>query len=437
MSRTVINKVRGMEDMLPQTAYQYEHIINIAKKVSTVYGYKMVYTPMVEHAELFTRSLGESSDVINKEMYNFADKSGRELVLRPEGTASIARSIIENKLDNMNHRLMYYGPMFRYERPQRGRYRQFHQFGVENLHINFDKNSFIVDAEVISLAANILNLLNIKTTLLINNLGNQRVRTNYIKALVEYFSKFKNNLPAIEQNRLINNPLRILDSKDETVRDLMINAPLIEDFYDGESKEYFKNLLSSLDDINVSYRQDSNLVRGLDYYSNTVFEFIAEDRDTREEGLGAQNTVLGGGRYNFLYGLLGGKPLNAIGFALGVERIMLLLNRIELKNSITIATAEETNFKYMLNLVENLRKFVLNVNKKYEVNCLYEVRNLKNILKYASDRSSCMLIFMDLEGKVLLKNLINQEQQIVSQEMLHKDNSLMENFFIKIINTEV
>ena len=317
---TKITTLRGMNDIGPSDAKKWSYVENVLKASALSYGYEEIRFPIVEKTELFTRS-NEAADIVTKEMYTFEDKGGESISLRPEGTASCARAAIENDLIRTDKpRLWYLGPMFRYERPQKGRSRQFHQFSAEVFGLDTPE----IDAELILLSAKLWKNLGISTDvrLEINNLGNEESRQLYSEALVDFLNNRKSILDEDTLRKLTENPLRILDSKSETIQELLQEAPLIEDFVDEQSKEHHNSLLAILDEANIDYIVNPLLVRGLDYYNQTVFEW-------KTNLLGSQDTILGGGRYDKLVEELGGKSCSAVGFSLGLERLMLLLEEQE------------------------------------------------------------------------------------------------------------
>jgi len=305
-----------MNDILPIDTAVWQTVEAMIRSVLDSYCYQEIRLPILEKTELFNRSIGEATDVVEKEMYTFLDRNEDSLTLRPEGTAGCVRAGLENGLlYNQIQRLWYQGPFFRYERPQKGRYRQFHQVGVEA----FGLQGPDIDAEIILLFANLLHKLGLseKVNLEINSLGSTQSRAAYREKLVSYLETRKDELDADSQRRLLVNPLRILDSKNPAMQELIEAAPKLIDHIDAESKEHFDTLLQILDSAKVAYTINPRLVRGLDYYTKTVFEWVTTE-------LGAQGTVCAGGRYDGLVELLGGKPTPALGFAIGMERLILL-----------------------------------------------------------------------------------------------------------------
>ncbi len=315
-----IKAIRGMNDILPDQTPVWQFLENRVKEVLGRYGYAELRMPIVEQTDLFKRSIGEVTDIVEKEMYTFEDRNGDSLTLRPEGTASCVRACEEHGLIfNQVQRLWYMGPMFRHERPQKGRYRQFHQIGVET----FGMQGPDIDAELIVMTARLWRQLGLEdaVTLHLNTLGNAADRARFREDLVNYLGAHVDKLDADSQRRLSTNPLRILDSKDPQTQALLDDAPHFHDYIDDESREHFERLCKLLDQAGVAYEVNARLVRGLDYYGKTVFEWITDE-------LGAQGTVCAGGRYDGLVEQLGGRPTPAVGFAMGVERLILLLETL-------------------------------------------------------------------------------------------------------------
>ncbi len=312
-----IQAIRGMHDVLPHSSPHWQYVEQVIKEVLSAYGYSEIRLPIVENTELFKRSIGEVTDIVEKEMYTFADRNGDSLTLRPEGTAGCLRACLEHGLlHNQVHRLWYYGPMFRHERPQKGRYRQFVQLGVET----YGMPGPDIDTEILLLSERLWQRLGIREhmELQLNSLGTTEERLLYREKLVEYFTSHSDQLDEDSQRRLMSNPLRILDSKNPQIQQLIANAPMLMDYLGEESKAHFSDLTDTLDELNISYTINPRLVRGLDYYSKTVFEWVTDQ-------LGAQGTVCAGGRYDGLINQLGGKPNYAVGFAMGMERLLALL----------------------------------------------------------------------------------------------------------------
>lgn len=316
MSQQQIQPPRGIKDILPGEVAAWQRVEALAREIFSGYGYQEIRVPILEHTALFKRSIGEYTDIVSKEMYTFQDRSGDSLTLRPEATAGIVRAMISNGLlHNQQHRVWCAGPMFRYERPQRGRFRQFHQLDVEA----FGYPGPDIDAEMILVSKRLLTAVGAQRLVLnVNSLGTPQSRQVYRDKLVEYFTGHKDKLDEDSLRRLEGNPLRILDSKNPELREVIANAPVLSEFFDPESRQHFDGLQRHLDAVGVEYVVNPRLVRGLDYYSHTVFEWITSE-------LGAQDAVCSGGRYDGLVAQLGGKLTPAIGWALGEERLVELL----------------------------------------------------------------------------------------------------------------
>lgn len=317
-----IQAIRGMNDILPDETPVWQFVESTARKVLHQYGYQEIRMPVVEQTDLFRRSIGEVTDIVEKEMYTFEDRNGDSLTLRPEGTAGCVRAAEEHGLlFNQTRRLWYTGPMFRHERPQKGRYRQFHQIGVEC----FGMPGPDVDAELLVLTARFWEALGLgnHARLEINSIGSSAARKEFRSALVDYLAQYKTRLDADSQRRLDTNPLRILDTKDPETRKLLADAPRLEDYLDDDSRTHFEQLKALLDAAGIAYTVNPSLVRGLDYYGKTVFEWVTDS-------LGAQGTICAGGRYDGLVEQLGGRPTTAVGFAMGLERLILLLETLGL-----------------------------------------------------------------------------------------------------------
>ncbi|QJQ97004.1 histidine--tRNA ligase [Halomonas sp. PA5] len=311
-----------MNDLLPGQSSLWQYFEGQVRALMQRYGYDEIRTPIVEQTALFSRSIGEVTDIVEKEMYTFEDRNGDSLSLRPEGTASCVRAAMEHGLlHNQTQRLWYQGPMFRHERPQKGRYRQFHQVGVET----FGMQGPDIDAELILLSARLWKQLGLieHVTLELNSLGSNDARAAYRETLVAYFERHRDVLDEDSLRRLKSNPLRILDSKNPDMAAMLADAPQLVDHLDTESREHFEQLKAILDEAGIAYTLNPRLVRGLDYYSRTVFEWTTT-------ALGSQGTVCAGGRYDGLVEQLGGKPIPAVGFAMGIERLVLLLETLEL-----------------------------------------------------------------------------------------------------------
>ncbi len=342
--------VRGMKDLFYSDVEDFEFIIKNAKEISLIYGFFECITPIVEFSSIFERNLGETSDVIKKEIYKFEDRGGDLLALRPEFTAGVVRAFLENNL-KMNEaktskretcRIFSWGPLFRYDRPQKGRYRQFNQINFES----FLRDGYLEDAEIISLAYNLLIRLGLagKFTLEINNLGSSSTLLKYETALKEYFESFKDSLSQISRERLLKKPAKILDSKEKEDTEICKNAPKISSFYTPDEAKNFENTLKLLVENKIPFKVNESIVRGLDYYTGIVFEFTTDL-------LGSQSTILGGGRYNSLVQNMGGESIPAIGFAAGIERLILLIdNPKKDKNALFIVPLKEENISYAFKL---------------------------------------------------------------------------------------
>jgi histidyl-tRNA synthetase len=321
-----IQAIRGMNDCLPEQTPVWQMLETTLRRVVSSYGYSEIRMPIVEMTNLFQRAIGEVTDVVEKEMYTFNDRNGDSLTLRPEGTAGCVRACIEHGLVyNQERRLWYVGPMFRHERPQKGRYRQFYQFGVEV----FGLNGPDIDAELIMLTARLWRELGIEqfTTLQLNTLGSSAERAAYRDALVVFLEQHKESLDEESKRRMYSNPLRVLDTKSPQVQEILQHAPTLADYFGEETKAHFNGLKALLDAAGIAYQVNERLVRGLDYYNYTVFEWVTES-------LGAQGTICGGGRYDGLVEQLGGQATPAVGFAMGLERLTLMLETLEKINNL-------------------------------------------------------------------------------------------------------
>jgi histidyl-tRNA synthetase len=343
-----LRPVRGTHDLLPGETRRHRRIAETARETAERYGFGEIATPIFEFSEVFQRSLGDTSDIVTKEMYSFTDRGGEQITLRPEGTASIARAFLSGAFSqHLPVKLFYRGPMFRYERPQKGRLRQFHQFGVELVGAGEPG----ADVEIIALAAHILDDLGVlaKTTLELNTLGDTASRANYRQALVGYLGKHQEGLSKESRIRLEKNPLRILDSKDRGDREILADAPLFPDYLNDESRAFFDAVCGGLDTVGLAYSLNPRLVRGLDYYCHIAFEFTTE-------ALGAQGTVLAGGRYDGLIEALGGKPTPGTGWAAGIERLAMLIGDEDApQRAIAVIPVGEACEERALRLAQELR----------------------------------------------------------------------------------
>lgn len=400
--------LRGMKDLLPDDFRIHKYIESIAQKVSELYGYEGFETPLLENAQVFDRTLGDTSDVISKEMYSFADKKGRIIALRPEFTASVVRAFLSNGLkQNLPLKLFSSGPIFRYDRPQEGRQRQFHQLNFEYIGAVGPYS----DAETISMASRLLDELGLTEgiTLELNSLGCIESRTKYQLALIEYFKKYENELSNDSKYRLEKNPLRILDSKDEGDKKLAENAPFITDYYTKDSAKYFDEVKSYLDTLDVKYHINPRLARGLDYYCHTAFEFITNK-------LGAQGTLLAGGRYDGLTKLMGGEEIPAIGFAAGIERLALMGNfKPEKPRPTIIMPIGDECFNYCISLAKQLRD-------KNIVTTISSNGKISKRMQNALSSNAKYIIFIGSaeqeKGICKLKDLDQNSEQEVSSSQL-------------------
>ncbi|MEP3349756.1 MAG: histidine--tRNA ligase [Marinomonas sp.] len=405
-----IQAIRGMNDILPDQSSVWLYLEKTVADVVKSYGYQQIRFPIVESTDLFKRGVGETTDIVEKEMYTFEDRNGESLTLRPEGTASCVRAADQaGLLFNQVQRLWYTGPMFRYERPQKGRYRQFHQIGVEA----FGISSADIDAELIILSARLWQKLGLleHVELQLNTIGLASEREAFKSALVEYLTEFKDQLDEDSQRRLITNPLRILDSKDESTQSVLQGAPNLEDFIGEESQAHFERLQAILKANDIPYVINHRLVRGLDYYGKTVFEWVTTH-------LGAQATVCAGGRYDGLVEQLGGKATPGVGFAMGIERLILLLETLNL----VPAAAKFSTDVFIVSMGDDaeLTSFVL-AEKLRETESGYVVLrhcgggNFKNQMKKA-DRSEARLTLIIGQDEVdqgvcQVKDMLTGEQE--------------------------
>ncbi|MCI2803082.1 histidine--tRNA ligase [Staphylococcus pettenkoferi] len=363
----MINIPRGTQDILPGETKKWQFIESRLEKLMKLYNYQEIRTPIFESTDLFARGVGDSTDVVQKEMYNFKDKGDRDLTLRPEGTAAVVRSYIEKKMQgqaNQPVKLYYVGPMFRYERKQKGRYRQFTQFGVEAI----GSEDPSIDAEVLAMVVHIYESFGLKNLkLVINSIGDIDSRQEYNQALVKHFEPVIDDFCQDCQSRLHTNPMRILDCKVDRDKEAVKTAPRITDYLNDESQAYYNQVKAHLDDLNIRYEEDPNLVRGLDYYTHTAFELMIDDPDYD----GAITTLCGGGRYNGLLQLLDGPDQTGIGFALSIERLLMALEQegIELVDEepldLFVVTMGDEADRYAVRLLNDLRKQGISVDKDY------------------------------------------------------------------------
>ncbi len=382
----MINIPKGTKDLLPYESYKWHYVENIVRDVTSKYGFLEIRTPTFEHTELFLRGVGETTDIVNKEMYTFIDKGNRSITLKPEGTAGVARSYVENGLsENPQPMKMYYiTPVFRYERPQAGRLREHHQFGVEL----YGSDSPYADVEVISVAKTLFNTLGIKDLELnINSIGCPVCRAEYNKALKAYLSEHIDGMCPTCKERLDKNPLRILDCKEERCKAVNANAPKVLEFLCDDCKKHHEDVKSILNSLGIEYKVNPSIVRGLDYYTKTVFEFVSTS-------IGAQGTVCGGGRYNNLVKEVGGKPTPAVGFGMGIERLIMVLEALGLSlgeqeiPSVYIAPLSQDQMQYAYGLAMKLR--AQNVSADTDL----MGRSLKAQMKYAGKHGYAYVVVL-------------------------------------------
>ena len=413
---TKFKTIRGMNDVTPSEVSVWQFVEASIRSIFASYAYDEIRFPIVEQTELFSRSVGESTDIVSKEMYTFEDRNGDGIALRPEGTAGCVRACLENDLLRVDSpRLWYMGPMFRYERPQKGRSRQFHQASAEV----FGIDNHNVDAELMMMATNLWDVLGIKNqvNLEINSIGNSDTRKKYKNLLQEFFQSFSSELDKNSQRQLTENPLRILDSKSKKIKEILVNAPSILDQLDSESEDHFNKLKDLLTKLNINFEVNDKLVRGLDYYNKTVFEWKTKD-------LGAQDTVCGGGRYDDLVGQLGGKDSPAVGFSMGLERLILLVKEYS-KDNVTTETELDCNFicltddsvSYALINAEKIREAIPTINLKVNL----QVTSANSQFKRADKSGSKIALIVGEEelkdNTISIKDL----EQKGSQETLSLD----------------
>lgn len=413
----MIQKVKGTYDVYGEYGKKLLYVEELMEGLMEKYNYEYFRTPVFEASNLFHRGVGETTDIVTKETYDFKDRGDRDLTLRPEGTAGVVRSYIENKMYG-NHttpvKAWYYGPMYRYERPQSGRFREFYQFGVEV----FGTDDPMADAEVISIPVNFYRLLGLKGIKVnINSLGDNESRNNYREALIEYFKPYINDLCEDCKERFLKNPLRILDCKVDANLEIMKNAPKTIDYLNDKSKQHFEEVKKYLDAMGIEYVVNTNLVRGLDYYTHTVFEVEAS-----VEGFGAQNVLCGGGRYDNLVETLDGPKTSGVGFAMGLERLMTALEyeniELPLVNGIDtyIIPMSENEKEYSMHILNDLRLngFIVDID--------YNNRNIKNNFKNAERLNAKFVIIIgsdEVSSEILtIKNNETKEEFKVKHEDL-------------------
>ena len=410
--------VRGFRDVLFDETKTFNAVINAGKTVAEIFCYKAIIVPIVENTGIFKKSIGEETDVVAKEIFSFTTKGGDEISLRPEFTAGVVRAFISNNLqEKLPLKLFTFGPLFRYERPQKGRYRQFNQINFER----FGEKSPLIDAETILTAYNILTSLNIaeKTTLEINFIGSKETRKTYQKVLIEYLQAFEGQLSSESQVRLHKNPLRILDSKDEADQKILHKAPLLTDFLNSQERDYFNQIQNLLEPY-VKFTHNPRLVRGLDYYNDIVFEF----KSVLDES-GAKSAVIAGGRYDGLVELMGGNHTPAIGFAGGVERLQILLENsnkkvLDVRPIAIFSYSEETQVK-LLQISQSFREMGV----KTET---IQAGNLKKKFKQASEINAIFTIIVEDDNSLTIKNM-----DLGTQEKLLYNGYLSQEIIKKII----
>lgn len=418
----MVNAPRGTRDLLPGEIERWQYVERFAADLCQRYGYQEIRTPIFEHTELFLRGIGDATDIVQKEMYTFNDRGGRSITLRPEGTAAVVRSYLEHHLDTQPQPVKFYyiGPMFRYDRPQAGRYRQFHQVGLEA----FGSNDPTLDAEVISFAWDFfigLGLRDLKV--LVNSVGCPKCRPDYGKALQTLFRSKAEQLCPFCRDRLDRNPLRLLDCKDPRCQELLVEAPSILDHLCEDCRTHFEGVRRSLDTTGIPYRVDTGMVRGLDYYTNTVFEVTCG-------GLGAQSSICGGGRYNNLVETCGGPPVPGIGVALGIERVLLALEQ----NGVQLPV-EPVNLLFVVDAGgAGLEAFSLMIelrHRGYQAEKDYLGRSLKAQMKYAGKIGARFALILGekeiRENRVAIRDMRQGKQLEVPREQLFSTLEQLQN----------
>ncbi|MGG7073268.1 histidine--tRNA ligase [Campylobacter sp. 9BO] len=406
----MITTLRGMKDIMPNDSALYEYIVKTCEDVAKNYGFSLIKTPHLEQTTLFKRSVGESSDIVGKEMYQFVDKGENDVCLRPEGTAGVVRSFIENKLDKAGgfYRYFYHGSMFRYERPQKGRLREFHQFGVES----FGVASVFEDASIILMLVEIFNRLNIRYKLKINSLGDAQSMGIYREKLLKFLSSHEDEICGDCKRRKELNPIRVLDCKEQKCQEIYQNAPLMIENLSDEAASDFAKLQEILTANSINYEIDTKLVRGLDYYCKTAFEFVSDE-------IGSQSAIAGGGRYDRLVEYLGGKASYGVGFAMGIERIMEILKEHKSERSgAYLCALDDENIDFIFELGIKLRK-----NFKIEIS--YEAKKLAKHMQIA-DNKNCEIFLCIGEnerknGKIFYKNLVSKTEKTIKINELEKE----------------
>ena len=411
-----ISKLRGMQDTDPIETAKINFVENSFNEVSKSYGYQEVRFPIIESTDLFKRSVGDQSDIVNKEMFTFESKSGKSMTLRPEGTAGCMRMAIETGLlDAGQQRLSYKGPMFRYERPQKGRSRQFQQLSLEA----YGFNDCAIDIEMLEISNLLFKKLSVKKEMIleINSIGSQKDQQEYSQKLKDYFLKYKKDLDEESLKRLEKNPMRILDSKNQDLENLIKDAPKINQTITKESQEKFFSIKNYLEDLEIQYKENPLLVRGLDYYNDLVFEW-------KSNSIGSQDTICGGGRYDSLSKIIGGRETNAIGLSIGLERLCLLIedSMVDDTKSLLIVSLEDSFFLDGMKLASSLRKKL----KNFSIQFSGKEKNLKTLLKKANKKNTDFMVIIGREeiknNSYTLKKLsMNQEMKIDNFDSLLKN----------------
>ncbi|MDR0614591.1 MAG: histidine--tRNA ligase [Lactobacillales bacterium] len=416
-----VQRPKGASDLLPEELKKWQYLEQTAREVFEKYQFFELRTPLFEHYEVFARTVGGTSDIVSKEMYDFYDKGDRHIALRPEGTAGVVRAFVENKLFGPEHKkpykVYYMGPMFRYERPQAGRMRQFHQLGVEA----FGSDNPAVDVETIAMLMDFLKRLGLKhTKLVINSLGDKESRASYRKALIAFLEPQMEKLSENSRRRLHENPLRVLDSKDKKDQKIVASAPSILEYLNEESRQYFATVTNMLEELEIPYEIDSNMVRGLDYYNHTIFELMSDKIN------GAQTTIAAGGRYNNLVEYFGGPETPGVGFGIGVERLLLTMDAEEVDLPVKktldvyiVTVGEEANLK-SLKLVQAIRQ------AGYSANRDFLRRKAKAQFKTA-DKEQAKLI-MTIDASKLTAKVVNIKNAKTRKEVSVPLQQVYENF---------
>ena len=415
MDNNKVNLVKGTHDLVGPEIHKFKFITDCFYEVCSRFNFQPIQTPIIEHQDLFVRAVGEYTDIVSKEMYAFTDKNDKTICLRPEATSGIARHVAENYQTGLV-KLCTHGPMFRRERPQKGRYRQFHQINIEAIG---EKHAYI-DFEIILVAKLLLDSLSINTSdykLIINSLGSTEDQLNYSKKLKNYFESYKSQLSETSLERLEKNPLRILDSKNEEDQKIIINAPLMKEVLSEKSKQYFEQIKELLNENSIDFIEENNLVRGLDYYTHTAFEFQTT-QDKR------QNAILAGGRYDKLINMISSKDIPGIGWAAGVERLMDL---VTLPNE-----TEKSQLKILIAVQdESYLKNKLIMNQFYNSSYTHEIKinnNIKKLFTYADKNSFNYIVLIgeeeQLNQKITFKNLMNKEQKSINQSEFNLTNEI-------------